>query len=496
MILLTILIPLILGITILSLFSLRNYYFWEKLALSFCAGLGILTIIMFLMVKFGIPLTLINILIITIGLIVLISIYRLKPHIKMWGINKKNIPHTSVWGSQQPPLFTKNEILQAFSFLKQKYSAFEYFLFISISLKVLYVSFSALIKPLVDVDSFQFYSIVAKGIFYDKTFTLPYLQQFMGDKPLFPFLAQGWSFISLQSSNDALFKIIYPVLFVCFLIIFYSVLRKSYKRLYSLLFTFLLSTLPFFIYHLTTAYSDSTITIYYSIATLYLFAFMKDSEQNQENLFMAAIFTGLTIWAKKAGLVLCSVNIFVLLVYLGIKFKSIDKSPHQSVWCGDKQMWKKVIIAALLFLMVSGPWLITGQFGTIINVSKSILGLNPATETIVAQQTQPEGNYAMVLQIFLKKLFLYADWHLLWLLFIVSILFFYKNVFKMPQILLLIIIILDLLALFLQFGTGETFKWLLDGTLLDRLVMPITPVALLFCATAIIPGLKDNLSES
>ncbi|MDI6731997.1 MAG: hypothetical protein QME05_05435 [Candidatus Margulisbacteria bacterium] len=443
------LIPFLFGLLILALLlgkRFENYPIIEKIGLSFPIGLGFIALIMFLLGAFNIPLTLLSILIVIFTIFLLVSTYLIK---------------------SRPPIF----FLAALKFKVSKFSVLEIIMLVLIIIKVVFVYFSAVIKPLIDVDSFQFYSIVAKEIFFRHNFTDLYTTQFYGDKPLLPFLQQGWSFLALNASNDALFKIIYPTFFLCLLLIFYSVLRRSFTRSYSLLFTWLLSALPFIIYHATTAYADLTITLYYASAAFYLFLFMKNKEQD----FAMVGFTmlGFAVWSKKAGLILAIVVILVLLAYIFFK---------------DRTAWKKLTVPVLIFMIIILPWLVLGRTGTYEAVIRNIVGhqtsLSPSSSALV--QSQPEeSKLPVILSIFERKLFLYGDWQLTWALFIAALLFFPRRIFSSPYYFLLAIIFLDMLSLFVQFGSGETLRWLLDGTLFDRLLMNEVPVVLFFCAEVI-----------
>jgi hypothetical protein len=471
----TILIPLVFGMFILSMVLGKkgeDLFFWEKLALSFPIGLGSLVIIMFLLSYINIPLTLLNILLTLTVLIAGITIYLIK--------NKTFC-------------FNFKELKRAYKTENRGIKWWEYGLIILLALKVVYLYFSSIVKPLIDVDAFQYYTIVAKGVFLKKTFITQYLSNYIHDKPLLPYLSQGWAFISLNSINDALFKIIFPTLFLSLLVIFYSVLRRYYPRRHSLIATFLLSTLPFLVFHVATAYADFTMSFYYGTATIYLFLFMKEFaiQKNRDRapsyLFISFLLLAFSVWTKRAGIILAGVNIFALLVYLGIKFKEID----------FKKQLRKLLIPFVLFLLLILPALIYGQFITILTILKSITGMGGDIAASTGNAAPIPGNkFSIIFDIMVKKLFFYADWHLLAALFTVSILFFFKRIFKSALVFLLGIIILDIIALFVQFSTGEMFRWLLNGTLFDRLMMNNIVVIAYFCAETILPYFTPAKKEN
>lgn len=469
--LIVLLVPLILGVFMISVALRENssyFKFWEKLAISFALGLGFLAVLMFLFAFANIPLTFWTVTGTVLLIVLIAGLYLLK---------KKQF------------LFNFGEFKNAFNFKISNFSILECILVLLISLKVIYVFFITLIKPLVDVDAFQFYSIVAKGVYFEKTFLTPYLRQFIGDKPLFSFLSQGWAFIGLHAIDDALFKIFTPILFLCFIIIFYSVLRRYYERGYALLFTFLLSTLPFIVFHAATAYADFPMTFYYAAATIYLFLFMKELSQNNKekafaNITIALLFLAISIWVKRAGIVIAGIDLFILFIYLIIHGKFIAKPDLL-----------KIIIPFLLFMILVIPSIAYSQSGTLLRISKSIVGVEEQVSPIPsAEGPSLPAKAGIIVSIFLKKTFLYADWHLLWLLFLVTLLFFYKRSFGKPNAFLLAVIIIDILAILVQFKSREMFNWLLDGTLLDRLLMNQAPIILYFCAEAIIPGLRGSSS--
>jgi hypothetical protein len=467
--LLVILIPLVFGLFLLSLILQKRadqFYFWEKLALAFPIGLGTMVIIMFILPFAGISLTFLSIIAALTVIAILIGIYSLKN--KIFCINL-------------------DEIRKSFKFDRENMVWWEYGLAVLLALKVIYVYFASIVKPLIDVDAFQYYSIVAKGIFYEKTFNTPYLFKYIHDKPLLPYLSQAWGFIGLHTINDALFKIIFPTLFLCLLVIFYSVLRKYYERKFSLIFTFLLSTLPFLVFHVATAYADFTMSFYYGVATIYLFLFMKafdldEKEKAFPNLLISFVFLALVVWAKRAGIVLAGVNTFILLAYLLVNKNKVTK--------GDL---KPAVIPLLSFFVLIFPIILYGQLTTVTIIIKSLFGVGSGeTAAATAAEPLPANKWSLIFSIISRKLFLYADWHLLWALFVVSLILFYERSLRSPLIFLLAIVFLDVLALFVQFGTGEMFRWLLDGTIFDRLMLTNVVVVLYFCAEAIIPGLKGS----
>lgn len=452
-------LPYCLGVLVVAAASVKkpdSFNPWEKAALSFPLGLGLLTMTMYLLDLAKIPVILLNIVlsILVLDVILLIFLY-----------------------------FNQSLKLPTFSFPKFHFDLDwqEWALLILTTLKSAFVFFSALVKPMIDVDAFQFYSIVAKGLYYKHTLFSAYIAQFIMGKPTFPFLAQGWVLIGLQTLNDSWLKIISPLLLLSLLIIFYNALRRSQPRKFSLFFTLLLSSLPFMAYHATTAYADVPVTFYFTVGVLYLYRFLKDfprqaPERDYAPLIVSFIFVAITIWAKNAGLMLAGVSVLALFFFLFFERRQLS----------GKDL-SKISLAFVLLLILIIP-LIVPRMNFFAGMVRGLTGHNDAQVSAVAQKVVAVPlleKTTTIGRIFINKLFFYGDWQLAWALLVISLLFFNHQALAAPLRSLLGILVLSVTTVFVQFESSGTFVWLLDGTLLDRLVMNELPLVLFFCAVVL-----------
>jgi hypothetical protein len=253
---LVLLLPLVAGSLLLSLFPLKkDLYLAEKLALSFLAGVALVVMIMFFLSLSHVPVD---------RLTILITLLVLSAVAGWYLVGKRSF------------LFDFSEMGDSLKLAPRGFSPAGSLLLALIAVKTIYLFFVTLVKPVVDIDAINMYSVGAKGIFYSKSFLTPFVFERLYGKPLFPYLSQAGVLIGLGTFNDCLIKVLTPVMFLCLLIIFYSALRRYFSRLAALGFTFLLSTLPFMIFHAATAYSDFPQMVYYSLGAIYLFLFMKE----------------------------------------------------------------------------------------------------------------------------------------------------------------------------------------------------------------------------
>jgi 4-amino-4-deoxy-L-arabinose transferase-like glycosyltransferase len=447
MIIIILAIPCLLGLAVLAALLQQRAKFFavgEKLALAFTVGWAVQTLIMFLISLAGVPLVFFNIaaadLIISAALILFC---------------RKKID----WQSWRPRSFSRP-------------SLFSLALMALIGIKCLLVFWASFIRPVLDPDIIHCYALGAKMIFLQKTILLngPW-----GDKPLMPFLSQAWPAIGLNAWNDTLLTLPNPLLFLSFLIIFYSALARYFPKWHALLATLLLATIPFLVYQAGTAYTDFTQAFYYSIATFYLFLFMKEFKQDKEaaagSLLIGSLLLGLAIWAKRSGLYYAAIDLSALIVFLWSARQTIEKND-----------WRTFLRSALVLIAVTAPWLLFNQLSTVKGYYVEITSLAPSLPVSLRPQMLP------ILKALFKNTFYEDNWHFLGMLFITAVLLYPRKVLAGARIYLLLIIVLQLVCLFVLFRFTALYQFIFNESLLNRLTFHFIPVILYFCAEVIGAG--------
>jgi len=440
-------IPFLLGLGIALLISKKNTLL--NLALSYPIGLGILGFIMFVLGIVRIPLNVINISIVAWLVIVLLFIFSLrKPETKRLGFQFPS------WKPRSLPAGAK----------RAKEGLFAGFLILLISLKVIYIFFEAMLKPVFTWDAWARYALVAKAIFIDQSFLTKFVIERIEDYPLLIPLNQAFIQMVKGSTNDVAIKIISRMLLLSLLGILYYGLRSSLNKTKSLFIVFLLTTLPLIVFHSITAYLDLPLTVFYAAGTIFMFLFIK--QKDQKDLIICAILLGLAVWTKRAGLYLAAINTTILFGYLLMEYKEklMDEiGPFLNF---------SIILAA-----ISLPWII---------YSKIVAPAHYYTVQAVAENFSGDffTRTPIVISIFLDKMFHSANWQLSFALLVLVLVFFFKKI-KKEKIFLLAIILANLLTLIFIFQFTDAHKSLLDGTLLNRVMMPMMPIVLFFCGLVV-----------
>ncbi len=448
--LLAILFPTFIGFVFVSLLKPKNETLpdYEKLALSFLIGCGILSLEMLLLGAFKIKLIVPNIL---AGAAVILAL----------------------------PLYLsiKNKTL-AFNFKSwltiDKLKWYELSLFGLILLRIAFVLFENLIKPVITVDAFANWSFRAKVFFVESGLLLnPESNYLLGAGHVFyPLnipLMETWIFNVLGYWNDELIKILFGLFFISLLIVFYSSIKRFASRFVALLSTYLLSTLPLLVHHATIAYADLPVCAYFTASVLFMFNYFKSNDNKY--LYISALLAGIGTWTKTEGTPLLIINLVVLAIFY-------YRSKHEKM-----DAIKNTLSYFMLALIFKLPWSLVNMA---YHVPKNLY-----------HRIQYENIFANIYRIpviisyFYNKMFFYGNWNIAWFVFLVFLILSYNHLKELRKFYTLIYIFLFFMAFSFMYYITENYRWLLDGTTLNRNVLVIMPLVIYFIAT----NLQDFLTQ-
>lgn len=268
MIILGLLLTTLFGFIITSMVS-SSLRLREKLPLSFCLGLGVQTLLMFYMALLKIPLTLINI----SGITLICTVF------------------FAVW--------IRKRIRAAFMFKKtfllkfKRLNRMEILLLSLLGIIILTLLLIGIYWPIsFDFDAIALYDWRAKVFVLTGGMDAAINRGFFFAYPLFTSMAHTWIYL-LGSVSP---RVIYPLLYLCFVFLFYNALRKFQNRQISLLVTFLTAITPSILGHAYLAYANFPYTFYLVIGTLYLYLWEK--LKSDEYAILAGFLIGLSTWVR------------------------------------------------------------------------------------------------------------------------------------------------------------------------------------------------------
>jgi len=291
------------------------------------------------------------------------------------------------------------------------------------------------------------------------------------DYPLLIPLSVTWLYIALGRVSDELVRIIYPLQFLSLLLVFYHVVRSRVSVSYAMLFTALLSLTPILMVHsaglivnlgvLSTGDSVGYADLAFAVCTtagagfLYLYAV----GERPADLNMAMLFAGISVWTKDEGLVLITVCVLLAAAH----------ALHRRV------PLRNCLVAAGVVLVTAGPWLV--YKGSINIPGEYASGYSPQTfiDNI--------GRLSVILDFFGYMMFKNTSiYSLTWYLYALSLALNYRGFFSRPLLYLNIV----LAALFSSYVLVYIISFLNVNfhlaTSIDRVILHMLPLAMLIAA--------------
>lgn len=404
----------------------------EKLALSYPLGLGLITIEMALLPLFNIKFSPLSILALPVLAIFAAFALQGKKQTRAGGYPAKE---------------------------SGKFSFLEKFMLAGIFFEAAYTFFRALIKPLESYDAVAIYAVKAKIFYLAGSVPKDFFSAFKDaiphiEYPLLLPLSETYFYTFLGNMNDLLVKMIFPLYYVSLIAIFYCVLRRCMARKESLVFTFLMATIPQFAEYATNGYADFILTFYYSASFLCLFLWTR--ERHRGFVYLSLLFSALSLWAKTDAIILIIANMLAVAVYLS----AIDR---QSLKGG-------------LFYIASSALLVAAY----LSIKRSI-GIALSGDFIV--KSFPDiGRIPLILYKYQIEFFGPKKWNISWIIFLFLFFINLRKAFSKNLNFISSVIVMAFLGYtFVYMVTPQDLSWHLSKSV-SRLFIHFLPVVILWIA--------------
>lgn len=339
------------------------------------------------------------------------------------------------------------------------------------------VSYAFIFAPMLPIsgwDALQTWVFKGKVFFYDMGISSGFLQDPSShpDYPLLIPLTFSWIYTAMGHVNDEMVRFIYPVQFVCLLMIFYYSVRKASTKRISLLFTTLLSMTPVIMVHTSgfivrigglysgdfAGYADLALSIFFLGAGAFFYHYVL--EGNRAYLLAAVLFLAMGAWTKNEGLVFLlsgGVLITVSLVY------------------GQRKKYPFILMTWVILGAVTLPWLIYKSY---FNITSEY---TPNMNAEVIQNNLWRLPY--IIRMFVYVLFRDTDlYNYAWYGYIISSLINLRESLRNPIVSLHVMLLLQFAAyIFIYLISPLEIKQHI-GTSVDRVIIHLTPLAMMVMA--------------
>ena len=344
-------------------------------------------------------------------------------------------------------------------------SLWEKFFISGITVEVFYAFFRALIRPIEAYDAIAIYGIKSKIFFLAKSIPQGFFTNFKDfvphiEYPLLIPLAETSFYTFLNSLNDVLVKILFPLYYLAILMVLYYVCRRFLERKTALLFIFLLATVPQFADYASNGYADLPLAFYCSTSIFYLYLWAREKENSF--LILSLILSALGIWTKGEGLMFACINMLLVSVCV-IRERKFSKSAATYI---------VVLFAAVACYMFTTLKL----FGTLPQSDFSKPGTAVQLKNLLDMKRISVILYQYQIQLFGPK-----KWNIALVLFVAGFILGFKKAFLKNIFAVTLAILLAFLGYTAVYMISPDLQWHLEKSV-SRLLIHFLPVVILWLA--------------
>ncbi len=215
--------------------------------------------------------------------------------------------------------------------------------------------------------------------------------------PLLPFV-MTWIY-KFMGFGDVAVACLMPVVYVAFLCLFYSQVRKlTGHDEYSLIAAFMLGTIPQLAAYATIIHTDLILTAFITSAVGYLLLYLK--RLDKAYLILSSFLFGFSFWIKNEAIVY-NIAFFSVLLLFAARGGTGNKG----------KMMRDIFSAFIIVAVMSSPWFFVKLFSAAANSDIDIAKLT------IEKLMRNVKDIPVILYIFQQQVFGPKKWNLFWILF-------------------------------------------------------------------------------
>jgi len=445
----------------------EGYTFFEKVALGYGAGMGLVSLWIFALGMLRIPFSLAAFLsapLAALFVFVFLTRGKIMPSKRASGEEGITLEEGFTLLTRHPSNRGEGDTLRGIWFYVSL------FLGAWIFIKLAFVFSECFSKPFFSWDNIANWASAAKFFYYEKGFALdPANEHFFGSgyrpflgHPLHTTLLNVWTSVWLGEFHEIYSKSWTFFYFASLLGLFYSALRKEMPSFYAVGAVFFLASSPIITYHGQDGYADLPLGYYGLASTVCLWKFLKngggkeDGKNTYRFILLAGVFSGMGVFVKNEGL-------FLL---LGIFFSI-------SLYSFVKRNFKAPVYFILPAAAFAAPWLLTKfiyGFGFGHGAGSGIELLKDPTIGAKAS-----GLYWVSVPAALREWFLSANFNILFAVFFVALALGFKDALR-SNVKYLLVIVASVLSMFLFVYLAIEYITVVQGSGIQRNTLTFAPI--------------------
>ncbi len=356
-----------------------------------------------------------------------------------------------------------------------------------IALKIAFVFYESLTRPVYSYDTYLNWAISAKIFFYRAGLILdPGDEHFFGrgyrffiGHPLHLPLLQTWIAVALGKFHEVYVKAPGPLYFAGVAGVLYYAVKREAGAFYALITVFFLVSLPIITVHGQDAYADLPLSFFALSGTVALWRFLRD--EHLSYILLSGICFGFAMFVKNEGLFFPLAAAAALLIFL-LRRKKAFLRPLAA------------FIIPMIFLV--GPWLVfKAHYGIGFGHSGPSSGFKWFSSDPLNPTAAATGVHWEVLGRGLKEIFFTANPGLIFPLWILTALLAWKVILR-TKLKYLYLIILLVFSMFVFIYLTLEVTAVMQGTGIHRNAITYLPIMFFTTALALSSIWPDRGSAS
>jgi 4-amino-4-deoxy-L-arabinose transferase-like glycosyltransferase len=278
------------------------------------------------------------------------------------------------------------------------------------------------------------------------------------DYPLFLPLVMTWIY-TFTGFNDVAVKLLMPLMYLGFIAVFYSMMKKLFSGKYALVCAFILATIPQLADYATIIHADLILAVFVTVGILYFMSYMRTLRTFE--LLLASFMMGSSLWIKNEAMVFASSFALVAVLFLLRSEKKVKK-----------RVLADVSRSAALLVAIALPWILTRFFECAANSDLDIASLT------VQRLWENIKELPSLLNLFQQEVFGPKKWNIFWVIFFAALVWKRKKLLTGENLYPVVFIGVSALAYFCayMFMTGENLYFYVNTTI-SRFMLHFTGVA-------------------
>jgi hypothetical protein len=326
------------------------------------------------------------------------------------------------------------------------------FIMAAIAVQAAWVIFLAMSAPASSHDAVANYALKAKMFYFAEGIPAGFFAWPEGvvahpDYPLLLPFVMTWIY-AFTGFNDLIVKMLMPMVYLGFMALFFSRMRKLFDPAYALLSVFILATIPQIAAYGTVIHADLLLAAFVTCSMLYFISYAR--VRIAADLVFSSVLMGFSLWIKNEAIVFTAAFILLFVVLA---------ARERGVW--RKRALRDGVLAIAMIGAIALPWFLVKISSGAVN---SDLNITALTADRLMRNVK---DIPIILNLFQQEVFGPKKWNIFWVMFFASIIWKRKSLWRGENAYITLFLLVSAAGYFTGYmaTTGENLFFYVNTTI-------------------------------